>query len=228
MSKAGNGFTRRTFELFEELGANNNTAWFREHKEEFDEYVIQPFGRFLEAVSEHLIDGPLHLRGGPDTMFRMVRDHRFSKDKRSYHESISGLLTTDGTKNGPGPRAYLHISGTGANIGGGIWQPTAAELRPVRQRIVHDPRSFQTVLDALAGADMAFDQARAVKTMPHGFAENADHPHAATIRLTQMTALRPIPKESWIDDTAADGVLEAIDALAVFYDFIDAANDEAH
>jgi uncharacterized protein (DUF2461 family) len=59
VSKPGNGFTRRSFELFEELAANNNKQWFHANRDAFNEYVTDPFAQFLESVSERLADGPL-------------------------------------------------------------------------------------------------------------------------------------------------------------------------
>lgn len=224
MSKAGNGFTIRSFELFEQLGANNNTKWFRANRDAFDESVFEPFARFLASLTQALSDGPLALRGSEETMFRMVRDHRFSNDKRPYHESISGLLTTDGTKDGPGPRAYLHLSASGANIGGGMWQPTAAELKPVRQHIIDKPDAFETVVDRFHALGMEFDRSKSVKTMPRGFNDHADSPHASIIQLQQLAALRPLSKQAWIKDSAIDEAVEAVAALAVFYEFINNAS----
>lgn len=225
MSKAGNGFTARSFELFAQLGANNNKEWFHANREAFDEAVFEPFARFLQSLSQELADGPLVLRGSEETMFRMVRDHRFSKDKRPYHESISGLLTTDGTKDGPGPRAYLHLSADGANIGGGMWQPKAAELKPVRQRIIDEPDAFEKVLERFLSLGMDFDRSNAVKTMPRGFADHEDNTHASIIRLQQLTAMRTLSKQAWIEDRAVDEAVEAVAVLAHFYDFIDAATE---
>lgn len=95
----------------------------------------------------------------------------------------------------------------------------------MRRRILEEPGAFERVLETLDDAETDIERADAVKTMPRGFADHADHPYADIIRLKQLLAMRPIPKKAWIDDTAADRATDAVGALAALCEFIETARD---
>jgi len=224
MTKNGNGFTARSFDLLDALAHDNSKDWFDAHRADFDEYVREPFAAFLEALTEQLSGSDIALQGSAATMFRQARDVRFSDDKRPYSELVSGLLTETGDKNEAGRLAYLELDADGGRIGGGMHRPKAKDLAPVRQRMIDEPDAFQSVLDTLHDADTDFEHGDAVETMPRCFSDHSDHRYADIIRLKQLLAMRPIPKTAWLDDTAADRAVEAIHALAAFYEFIEAAH----
>jgi len=90
--------------------------------------------------------------------------------------------------------------------------------------MIDEPDAFGTVLTRFASLGMDFDRSKAVKTMPRGFGDHAEHRHASIIQLQQLTAMRPISKQAWIDDRAIHEAVEAVAALAAFYSFIDEAN----
>jgi uncharacterized protein (TIGR02453 family) len=214
------GFTPRSFELLEALAQNNDKQWFAQHRDEFQMQVRDPFAAFLEDLTERLSGTEIALQGSADTMFRQARDVRFSPDKRPYSVSVSGLLTPSGSKNEVGRLAYVELQADGGRIGGGMHQPTAKDLEPVRRRIIDEPDEFDRVLEVLNNADVVIEHTSAVQSMPRGFSEHAGHRHADVIRLKQLLAMRTIPKPAWIDDSAAEQATEAVLALQSLYEFI--------
>lgn len=223
MSRAGNGITDTTFEFLTGLAANNDKAWFDEHRDTWHSHVREPFATFLEDLSMRLAGTELPLIGSAQTMFRINRDVRFSNDKRPYSESVSGLLTPAGTKNEGGRLLYLELGADGGRIGGGMHRPNATALKPIRRRILDEADEFDGVLAALDDADMGIDRSDQVATMPRGFADASQHRHAEVVRCTQLLAMRPIPKSAWLDDTAVERAAGAAGALVELYDFIDRA-----
>ncbi len=214
MSEHGSGFTQASFEFFEGLAADNNAAWFHAHRDTFDTRLEAPFQKMLENVSVRVQDGLLPLRGGAATMFRMNRDVRFSPDKRPYRSELSGLLTTDGTKAAEDYAVYVRIDAYGGFVTGGFWQPTASRLEPIRRRMIEDKAGFADVLDGLAENGLVLDESETVKTMPRGFGEYTDHPHAPYLRLKALTAEQRLPKSSWLDDSVTQRVATHVAALA--------------
>jgi uncharacterized protein (TIGR02453 family) len=91
-------FTPRSFELLEELAANNEKTWYDEHRDELQTYLRKPFAVVLELATDRLAETAVPFVGGAKTMFRQHRDIRFSKDKSPYSTHISGLLMPSGTK----------------------------------------------------------------------------------------------------------------------------------
>ncbi|MEM6928603.1 MAG: TIGR02453 family protein [Myxococcota bacterium] len=217
-------FSDETFEFLSGLRDHNEREWFSAHRDVWVASVRDPFGAFLEAVSEQLANGPLPLRGGPKTMFRIQRDVRFSKDKRPYSTSASGLLTRDGTKAEDGPLAYVELGPEGGRVGGGLHRPRASDLSPVRKRLVDEPEAFDAVLTALSSVDASLSTERQVKTMPRGFAAHAAHRHAQVIRGKELLAMRPISVDAWLSGAAVRQVVDAIEqGLKPLYDFIGGA-----
>lgn len=220
MSAQGTGFTEKTFTFFEELAANNDRDWFRAHRDVFDQHVDEPFAALLEEVTARLAGTDVPLRGGSATTFRMNRDVRFSPDKSPYSTSRSGLLTSSGTKAEDGGLVYVQLSADGGLLAGGLYRPPTARLDPLRRSMVEDPDRFSAVVDDLAAAGLEFERSDAVKTMPRGYAEHADHPLADDLRLRQLVVMRPLPRSTWLDDTVADRVTDFARGVAPLLRFV--------
>lgn len=225
MTKNSIRFTPRSFELLEALAQNNDKQWFAQHRDEFQMHVREPFAAFLEDVTERLSGTDIALQGSADTMFRQARDVRFSPDKRPYSVSVSGLLTQSGSKREGGRLAYVELNADGGRIGGGVHQPTAKDLEPVRRRIIDRPDEFDRILDVLNQAGVEIEHSNAVHSMPRGFSDHSGHRHADVIRLKQLLAMRTIPTPAWIDGSAAEQATEAVIALQSLYEFIGSARD---
>lgn len=206
MSTDGNGFTGETFLFLSGLADNNDSAWFAEHREVFARAVDEPFTDLLEEVTGRLAGSRAPLRGGAATTFRMNRDVRFSTDKSPYSTHRSGVLTPGGTKSEGSGLVYVQLSADGGLLAGGLYKPPTAALDPLRQAMLDDPDRFSAVVDELARAGHALDTSDAVKTMPRGYAEHAEHPLAPYLRLRQLVVVEQLPRSVWLDDTVADRV----------------------
>ena len=78
---AFSGFCPETYEFLLRVAFNNDKAWFRENKSDFQTYVQQP----LLALEEELAPAALavnpNFRTGRWAVSRIYRDTRFSKNK---------------------------------------------------------------------------------------------------------------------------------------------------
>ncbi|MGI9614890.1 MAG: DUF2461 domain-containing protein [Acidimicrobiales bacterium] len=220
MSKHGNGFTATTFDFFADLEANNDKEWFNAHRSTYTEYARDPFAALLEELTDRLANTAMAVKGDSSTMFRINRDVRFSKDKRPYSESVSGLMTPTGTKDESGPLLYLQVDAGGGRCGGGMYRPKANQLGPVRRRMVDEPDDWSGVLDTLSGHGLVIETEDQVKTMPRGFADHHDHQHAEHVRCNQLLVMAEIPKTAFLDDSAADRIVDAAVGLSGLYEFI--------
>lgn len=78
---------KNTFRFFRDLGRNNRKVWMDENRERYQECVVRPFRRFLEALTPEILrlDDDFDVRGKTGTNFsRINRDIRFAKDKTPY------------------------------------------------------------------------------------------------------------------------------------------------
>ncbi|MEM6913908.1 MAG: DUF2461 domain-containing protein [Pseudomonadota bacterium] len=200
------GFTQKSFAFLEDLEENNDKTWFDDNRSVFDEKLKQPFEALLADLSDRLEDADLPLRGSSKTMFRMNRDVRFSKDKRPYKTSVSGVLTRDGTKGASGPLLYVELSADGGFTGTGLHKLSPTELQPIRTRMVKEPQVFDGVKGALASADRSLETSDQLTAMPRGFEPYAEHRHADAIRLKSLLISEPLPKSAWLSGDVADRV----------------------
>ena len=204
-------FTRKSFDLLEGLEENNDKEWYHEHKEDFIAYLREPFADVLERASDRLADTATPLIGSAKTMFRQNRDQRFSKDKSPYNTQISGLLTSSGTKAEKSGLIYLQLNASGGMLACGFYQLKAAELAPIRDRMIEKPKEFSKVLKDLKKADLSLSHEDTLKTMPRSYEEYSDHEHADCIKLKSLIAEASLPKSTWLEGD----VLERIVSYAV-------------
>jgi uncharacterized protein (TIGR02453 family) len=84
-------FARETFRFFRDLARNNKKVWMDANRERYQQTVVQPFRRLLEAVSPALLQLDARFdtsaRGGRN-FSRINRDIRFAKDKTPYRPQM--------------------------------------------------------------------------------------------------------------------------------------------
>src|SRR6266436_3376117 len=139
-------------EFLERLSKHNNRDWFEANKSAYESAVRDPLVSFVEAfgtqlrrISRQLV-ADASSSGG--SISRIYRDLRFSKDRGPYKTEMALHFWHRGSKAGcQAPSYYLRIAPGECLGGGGVWQPDSATLKKVRDAIVRQPQSWQSVLD---------------------------------------------------------------------------------
>lgn len=141
--------TKAFTDFFIELEKNNYKEWFSENKDRFVRDVKEPF----EALTDEVIlgmkklDPELDLQA-KDSVFRIYRDTRFSKDKTPYKTHMAAVVGRGGRKDHTYPGIYFQVNGHGISIAGGSWKPTKDRLYRIREKIANDPKAFRKIIDA--------------------------------------------------------------------------------
>lgn len=137
-----------------ELSQNNNRDWFEKNKKRYEADLKKPFEALVGAVIERVLRfepafGPITPK---DSIFRIYRDTRFSKDKSPYKAHVSASFTPKGIKlSGEAmsyPGYYLHLEFGALWIGGGAYFLDKEPLRKVRAAIAQDPAALHKLLNA--------------------------------------------------------------------------------
>jgi uncharacterized protein (TIGR02453 family) len=84
-------FTRATFQFFRDLARHNKKTWMDANRERYQECVVQPFRRLLEATAPAVLqlDSRFDTFGRTGANFsRINRDIRFAKDKTPYRAQM--------------------------------------------------------------------------------------------------------------------------------------------
>jgi uncharacterized protein (TIGR02453 family) len=170
--------------FFRGLAAHNEKTWFEDHREQWERDVRDPMEVLL---------GEAERRYGAGRVLRQHRDLRFTPDKRPYREDTG--LTAGGV--------YLSAGADGLQVGGGLYEPSSAQLRAGRSAIDEHPQAaaaLQRELDDLT--DAGFELAGPpLQTAPRGY--DRDHPRIDLLRMQHYAALVHLPLTSPLDDIVA-------------------------
>jgi len=169
-------FSQEFLDFFSGLRQNNHKPWFDEHRKQYEKHVKKPFKQFVEemilAVQQF---DPDVVTTPKDSIFRINRDIRFSKDKTPYKPHASAVLAVGGKKSEQ-PGYYLQLSDTGVWVGGGCYNLSKDNLFKIRQEIVYEMDSFRKVTEDAAFQE-AYGQVQGAKNkiLPTDFKEEAQN-----------------------------------------------------
>ncbi len=185
-------FETRTVRFLEQLRANNNREWFKEHKQRYEEDVLDVALRFIISMQDPLADIAPRFTAIPTrvggSLMRVYRDTRFSKNKLPYKTNIGIQFRHEQAKDVHSPGYYVHIDPDQVFIGAGMWRPDAEPLKRIRERIVARPAEWQR---AISGSTFSrqFDLGGERLTRPpRGF--DKDHECIEDIKRKSFIAVR--------------------------------------
>ena len=134
-----NGFSEEFFSFFENLKSNNTKQWFENHRDDYEEFVLQPAREFVGEMGEKLRKIAPEVNAIPKinkSLFKINRDVRFSKDKSPY-KTYMGIWLWDGDrKRMECSGFYLHVENNQMLIGVGFKMFPKPLLDLYRQAVV--------------------------------------------------------------------------------------------
>ncbi len=136
----------QVLKFLRELAQNNNRDWFNTHKSTYQEsleYFRQFAGTLLADMSS--FDPSLGNLDPKDTIFRIYKDVRFSKDKSPYKTHFGCWMTKGGRKS-TDAGYYLHLEPGKSFLAAGVWMPPGEQLKLIRQEIVFNPKAYLEVI----------------------------------------------------------------------------------
>lgn len=141
-------FEQDAIDFFRELELNNNREWFEKNKKRYEARVKKP----MEAFADHMIGRmreilPNIQATGKQSVFRIYKDVRFSKDKTPY-KTNAGMHINDGGKGDLGsPGLYFHIDPRVMGIASGRYMLEPRPLKEIRTFISGNLQEFQGLLE---------------------------------------------------------------------------------
>ncbi len=137
--------------FIKDLTENNNRDWFNANKERYKESleIFRGFaGELLAGIS--LFDPSVGNLEPKDTIFRIYKDVRFSKDKLPYKTQFGCWMAKGGRKS-TDAGYYFHLEPGKSFMAAGVWMPPKEQLNLIRQEIMYQPDSY---LKLIGKADM--------------------------------------------------------------------------
>lgn len=134
-------FSKDTFQFFRDLGKHNKKEWMEEHRDRYQESVVQPLKKLLEEMGPTVLkfDSRFETTGRRGAnLSRINRDIRFAKDKTLYKTNMYlkfPVLLDGGKESG---ELYAGVSAETATAGFRIYG--ASKRRESVLALVAQPR----------------------------------------------------------------------------------------
>ena len=206
-----------TLTFLRDLAANNNRDWFESQRDRY-ELAHQNMIEFANALRNELRqDDELETRSGKDSLMRIYRDVRFSKDKSPYKTYWGGGFRRATTKRRGG--YYFHIEPGASFAGGGFWGPNPEDLKKIRDGIAHRYEELREIINHPTFKSF-FGELRGdqVKTAPRGY--DKMHPAIDLLRYKQFLLKYDFPDEEVTSPGFASKVSHTFTRMHPFFDFM--------
>jgi uncharacterized protein (TIGR02453 family) len=196
------GFPPSGLAFLHDLAANNDRDWFEAHRKGWDEEIVPAMLAWCEELAQRLRrDAMPNLVFVPrvgGSLYRPVRDVRFSRDKRPYKTYSAALLWEGTGEKHDSPGLYLQVSAGEVLLAGGIWQFEEARIDRFRKKLLAE-KSAARLEEALAGAKtagMKIDGPEKLARPPRGF--GPEHPRAELSRHKGLVVAKSLKPGPWL------------------------------
>ncbi|MCG8334882.1 MAG: DUF2461 domain-containing protein [Proteobacteria bacterium] len=135
------GFPKELLTFFKNLEKNNTQAWFNDHKKDYETFVKKPSSDFVIAMGEKLESIAPGIKAIPkvnQSLFRLNRDTRFSKDKTPYKTNMGIWFWEGDGKRMECSGFYFHLENSKLMLGAGIYMFPKHLIEAYRDAVV-DP-----------------------------------------------------------------------------------------
>lgn len=187
--------------FLEQLEANNTTERMHAHQSEYKAAktaLLALAQRYIDSISN--FDATIWELYPAETIFRLAKDTRFSKDKSPYKTNF-GIVIAPGGKKSIFPCYYIHLQpGNRSFLACGLYHPEPRIQKAVRDRLVtHRNDLSQSITDQVFSETRGSIEGDAYKKTPPGYPK--DHPAAPLIQHKDWLIHLPL-SDNDITDTA--------------------------
>jgi uncharacterized protein (TIGR02453 family) len=193
------GFPKEMIKFFGDLKKNNTKDWFNENKKVYEDYVKRPSEEFVMAMGEKLIrisPGIMAIPKVNQSLFRLNRDTRFSKDKSPYKTNLGIWFWAGKRKRMECSGFYFHFGDGKLMLGAGIHCFTPELLKRYREAVV-DKKNGPLLTKAVNQVSKKgyIIGVKHYKRVPRDY--DANHERAQFLLYNGLTAMikEKIPKE---------------------------------
>lgn len=211
------GFRPEALQFLADLAANNDRAWFKPRKADYERLLKQPLEALCVALAERFDQLQLPLHADPQrSPFRIHRDVRFSTDKSPYKTAQGAEFPwRDSPGDVRGPRGavggYFHLEPGNIFVGGGMWHPERERLAAFREKVDRDPNAVLRVIeDARFRSVFGSVEGEMLTRNPRGFP--GDHPYGHLLRLKDVVFTRRLSDSDVFSERLPDIIAHDLDA----------------
>lgn len=217
-----------TIQFLKDLKKNNNKEWFDKNRSKYENAKANYEG-LAEEVIKRLgkTDGTIAHLTPKECMFRINRDVRFSKDKSPYKTNMGFYISKGGKKSNYGGY-YFHLQPGGCFIAGGLWMPSAPDLKKVRQEIDYNWDEFRKIVEGKkfksVFGGLSTDSEYVLSRPPKGY--EVDNPAIEYLKFKSLIATVKIDDKELLGKDLAKKIVENFVLVKPLVDFCNQALDE--
>lgn len=222
--------------FLQEVAANNNRAWFQQHKSDY-EAIRMEWEKGVEKALHRIAsfdDSVAHLRV-KDCTYRFYRDTRFSQDKSPYKNHFGAYINAHGKKALRGGY-YIHVEPGNCMLAvGNYWLPTNILTSCRNEMMANEQQWLQCVASPAflkyfdAPDDASWDSPQGfgltkLKTCPSGFPR--DYAYVKYLRLKDYCAWHHVPDTFFEGERWLGQMEEVFRAAKPMMDFMNSVIDD--
>jgi uncharacterized protein (TIGR02453 family) len=207
------------------LKVNNEREWFHANKPEYEKVKLE-FKNLVQEMITKIIPFDEGLIGleTKNSIFRINRDVRFSKDKRPYKENVGASFTRGGKKS-KFVGYYLHISPDGNSfLAGGSYMPPSNHLSAIRQEIDYNASEIKDVISKPKFKKLFGElEGESLKTSPKGYPK--DHAEIVLLRRKSFIMMHKLTDDEVLKPDFVEFALGVFKEMKPLNDFLNRAID---
>jgi uncharacterized protein (TIGR02453 family) len=202
------------------LKRNNDREWFRARRDRYDADVREPMIAVIERLAiDFRTFAPEFVAEPRVSLYRIYRDTRFSADKRPLKTHVAAHFPMRGIPKGEGGGLYFELAPGWVWMGGGLYRPSAPQLRAVRRHIAEShPRLHRLVTAPAFRKTVGTLEGERLTRPPRGF--SGDHPATHYLMFKQFLAGRELEPEFALTRTFYRELIATFRAVAPVVQFL--------
>lgn len=214
-----------TLQFLKDLKKNNDRSWMEKNKPRYEEAREN----FLSFVSELIagagtIDPDIATLETKQSVFRINRDIRFSKNKSPYKTNFAAFLCRGGKNSGAGGY-YVHLEPGGCFLAGGLYMPGPEVLAAIRQEIDYCLPEWESILKNSSFKKTfpaGLDQEHLLSRPPKGY--DADNPALPYLKLKSFTISKDVDDQFFTNKNSVSQTVAIFKTLRPMVAFLNRAS----
>lgn len=189
------GFPQEGIDFLRNLAANNDREWFKAHRSEYEELVLEPALELVTALGEEVAAAfpPItySTSGNSGSLMRLNRDTRFSTDKTPYKTHVAMMFVPEGRPKMGAPGFGLQITTNYAELIVGQFVFDKHQLERYREAVLSDT-SGPALVDAASLVAKTGNYplgGKALKRVPQGY--DQEHPRSEWLKYKGLHVFAP-------------------------------------
>jgi len=186
-----NGFSKELPKYYQHLKKNNSKQWFEKHHNEYEEFMLVPAREFVVEMGERLRKIAPGINAVPkinQSLFKINRDVRFSKDKSPYKTNMGIWFWEGRRKRMECSGFYFQLEDRKLLFGTGFYMFPKNLLTLYRNAVVDKKLGLELTKAVKKVSGKGYQvNGKYYKRVPQGY--DADHPNAEFLLYNGLHAM---------------------------------------